>query len=321
MKEAGRIALPNSPDHIVYTLENKPVVPLEHTLVFPDKKEFAISWRNNFARMEQIAELVRKAEIVQEEGTYNVPLDNPKIPYCMGLVLSDLHIGSYNTDYPLIKSLIDTVRETPNSFLIDDGDTFDNGIFMGLQFEQILSPGMQAFTAEDLMREVGDKWAATTLGNHTEWLFNAAGQKPEQIFAKGIKGPIFAGMGLLHLNAGKQKYDIAMAHNYWGKSKINIFNTCVRLRENEYPRADMYVVGHEHIWGHMKEASDGREVLYIRPGTAKTQDRYARVHGIAKRGQKCGIAVIFGTEDRTFEAHPVADAVELMQLRKTISEL
>lgn len=321
MKEIGRIAIPNQPDRIVYSPRYVPETPPEQVIAFPDKKQHVVDWRRNFKVITEAGKLIEAAEIVQDEGIYRVPLTNPKIPYALGLVFSDAHIGSYTSDHELIVDLMDTVLSTPNSFLIDAGDTFDNGIWMGLQYEQTLPPYMQAFTVEDMMRELGDKYGACVVGNHPEWMFNASGNKPEVLFAQRMKGPVFAGMGLLHLEAGDQKYDIAMAHNYWGKSKINIHNVCVRLRENEYPDADVFVVGHEHIWGHMKEMVDNREVLYIRPGTAKIKDRYARIHGIAKRGQACGIAILFSTDKKGFDAYSLGDGVGLMRVREELAKL
>jgi hypothetical protein len=152
-------------------------------------------------------------------------------------------------------------------------------------------------------------------------MFTASGQKPEMIFARQMKGPVFAGMGLLHLEAGKQKYNLALAHQFWGDSKLNIHNCCRRILEHEYPQADVVAVGHTHVWGYMKEMVSGREVLYIRPGTAKIRDRYARIHGIAKRGQACGIAVLFGTEKREFNAYTIGDACEIMRIREELAKL
>jgi hypothetical protein len=295
--------------------------PPENRIALPDKKEVHIDWRKNLNLMAGIGKLIKEAEIVQDEGTYRVPFSNPEVPYAVGFVFSDSHIGSYTTDHDLIRDVLETVLATPNSFLVDAGDTFDNGIWGGLSHEQSLPVYMQTFTIEDIVREFGDKYAACVIGNHPEWMFQTAGVKPEFMFAREMKGVVFAGMGLLHLEVGDQKYDMALAHDYWGKSKINIHNCCVRLRENEYPNADVFVVGHQHIWGHMKEMVDGREVLYVRPGTAKTEDRYARIHGIAKRGQQMGIAVVFGAKERSFEAYSLGEAVDLQFLRKEIASL
>jgi len=298
-----------------------PETPKEQIIVFPDKKQYTVNWRKNLEKLGEIGRLIEESEIVQEEGIYRVPLSNPEIPYAMGLIFSDAHIGSYTTDYELIVNLMDTVLSTPNSFLVDAGDTFDNGLWMGLQHEQLMPPYMQAFTVSDMIRELGDKYAACVIGNHPEWMFAASGNKPEQMFARQMKGPVFAGMGLLHLEVGNQKYDMALAHNFWGKSKINIHNVCRRLREHEYPDADVFVVGHEHIWGYMKEMNNDKERLYIRPGTAKLRDRYARIHGIAKRGQACGLAVVFGGEKREFNAYNLSDGVEMMKLKEELAKL
>jgi hypothetical protein len=316
-----RLVINSRGDERVIYPEFSPNVPPENIIAFPDKKEVKIDWRRNLERLKEMGKLIEEAEIVQEEGTYRVPLTDPEIPYAMGLFFSDAHIGSYSTDYDLVTGLIDTVLKTPNSFLVDCGDTFDAGVWGGLQHEQILPQYMQTFTIEDMMRELGDKYGACVIGNHPEFLFTASGHKPEMIFARQMKGPVFAGMGLLNLEVGEQKYKVALSHTYWGKSKINIFNTCVRLREKEYPDADVFCVAHEHIWGYMKEMVNKREVLYIRPGTAKLRDRYARIHGIAKRGQACGITVIFGAKEREFNAYNINDAVKLQSLRKELASL
>ena len=319
-QEIGRIALPGGAEKVVYS-PYRPSIPEEQKIVFPDKKEMRVDWRRNMQRLTEIQAIVEDGEIVQEEGTYNVPLDDTRVEYAIGFCFSDAHIGSYTTDHQLIVKIIDDLMSTPNSFLVDAGDTFNNGIWGGLGYEDTIPPYMQAFTVEDMMREVGDKWGATVLGNHTEWMFSDAGQKPEAIFARNVKGPIFPGMGLLHLEAGKQKYDIAMSHTYWGKSKKNVTNCCVNLRQNEYPDADVFIIGHEHINAYGREMVDGRDRHYIRPGTAKTKDRYARIHGIAKRGQPMGTAMIFGTKERSIDVRPIDDAIELMNLRQEIAGL
>lgn len=319
MKEIARLIIDaQGTERPVYSSKYTPEVPPQNVIVFPDKKEKVVDWRSNFDRLTELTKSVEAAEIVQEEGTYNVPITDARIPYSIGLIFSDAHIGSYTTDHELVRELLDKVLSTPNAFLLDAGDTFNNGVWSTLGYEDVLPPYMQAFTVNDIMRELGDKYGACVIGNHPEWMFQA-GIKPEMIFAQQMKGPVFPGMGLLHLYAGDQKYDIALAHNYWGKSKKNIFNVCVNLRSTEYPRSDIFVVGHEHIWGHMKEKVDEREVLYVRPGTAKLRDRYARIHGIAKRGQECGIAVIFGHEEKYFEAFSLDEAVRQMELRRQFS--
>lgn len=319
MKEIGRIIIDaRGTEKPIYPNQYIPETPEENIIVFPDKKEVRIDWRRNLEKIIGITKTIEAAEIVQEEGTYRVPLSNPEIPYAMGLIFSDAHIGSWTTDHELIRDLLDTVMATPNSFLVDAGDTFDAGVWGGLQYEQALPPYMQTFTVKDIARELGEKYGACVIGNHPEWLFTKAGIKPEVLFAEQMKGPVFAGMGLLHLEVGNQKYDWALAHDYWGKSKKNIFNVCVNLKNHEYPNADIFTVGHEHIWGWMKEMVEGREVLYTRPGTAKLKDRYARIHGIAKRGQACGIAIIFGAKEREFNAYNIEDGVGLMCLREKI---
>ena len=288
-----------------------PDTPEENIIETPTSR-IHLGWRRVFDGIESVTKLIREADICQEEGEYRVKIYRPDIPWTVGLVFSDAHIGTYQSDHKLIKDLVDKVLTTPNSYLIDDGDTFNNGVWGGLAYEDVVPPYIQAFTVKDLARELGNKLAACVIGNHPEWMFSSAGVHPEFMFAENIKAPVFPGMGLLHLKAGDQEYKVAMSHTYWGKSKKNIFNTCVNLRDNEFPTADIFIVGHEHICGFMEEIVDGKKVLYIRPGTAKTYDRYARLHGIAKRGQQMGVALMCRTDRHYFEARPIEEAIELM---------
>jgi hypothetical protein len=286
------------------------LTPEEQQIELPDKRRISVDWRKTFEMISGMKELVRRHDITQEEGEYRVKLDNKNSHYALGIVFSDAHIGSITSDHELIKDILELTLNTPNTFLLDAGDTFDNGIWGGLQFEQAIPPYLQRFTIKDIARDLGDKFAAVVVGNHPEWLFTATGQKPEDLFYEEVEGPIFPGMGLLHLKAGRQKYDIAMAHTYWGRSKLNIHNVCHNLRKYEYPEADVFIVGHEHIWGHEEEMSAGRKILNVRPGTAKIDDRYARLHGIAKRGQKMGIGIVFGTDRNFMQAMSLLDAVD-----------
>lgn len=318
IQERGRLVINGQGQERTVYGKFEPNAPQEHQIVFPDKKVLNVDWRRNLQALKDTQDIIEAGEIVQEEGTYRVPLDKPEIGYAMGFCFSDAHIGSYTTDHQLITDVIDKVLTTPNAFLMDCGDTFNNGIWGGLGYEDTLPPYMQAFTVEDMMREVGDKWGATVLGNHSEWMFNASGLKPEMIFAKNVKGPVFPGMGLLHLEAGDQKYDVALSHNYWGKSKKNVTNCCVNLRQTEYPDAEVFIVGHEHVNAYGSEVVDGKKRHYIRPGTAKTQDRYARIHGIAKRGQPMGKAILFGTDKHDIEVYDIEDALEIMKLRESV---
>jgi len=311
MKEIGRfITDSQGTERAVYGQ----VQPQQPTITFPDKREMVIDWRRNLDAITHVTECVKDAELVQEEGTYVVPITNPNVPFSPAFVTSDLHIGAYTTDNELIKDTFNLILNTDNASIIDAGDTFNDGVWGGMGFEDIMPPYMQAYTVESLMKEMGEKWACTALGNHTEWMFNGVGIKPEAVFARSVKGVIFPGMGLLHYKAGNQSYDVAVTHKYWGQSKKNIFNVCVNLRQTEYPQADVFIVGHEHINGYAKEFSDGKEKHYIRPGTAKLNDRYARIHGIAKRGQPMGKVILFGTQQHAIRVVDVPELEELLKL-------
>lgn len=275
-----------------------PLVPEKNVIVFPDKKEVNVSWRENLKKIKDIQELLRDSEIVQEEATVNVPLDYPHLPALIWFP-SDMHIGSDKTDYELLTKHIDLVIETPNAFAVFVGDDVDFGIWGGLQFEAVIPPYMQGFTVRDIAEELGGRnkrekslVLGRVTGNHTDWLFPVSGENWESIWYEKTKAPVFPGIGKLTLNIGDEVYKVALAHMYWGRSKLNPTNACKRLIEHEYPDVDIAVIGHDHISEVLEFFRGEKKRVAIRSGTYKLTDYYARKHGIALRGQRGGICCL-----------------------------
>jgi len=271
----------------------------ENVIIFPDKKELHVSWRRNFERIKDLQNLVKSAEIVQEEARVNVPLDYPDLPALVWFP-SDMHIGSDKTDYDLLEKHINLTIKTPNTFAVFVGDDVDFGIWGSLQFEAALPPYMQGFTIRDLVRELGGEnerkkplVLARVTGNHTDWMFSVTGENWESIWYEETKAPVFPGVGKLELNVGEEKYEVVLAHMYWGRSKLNPTNACKRLIEHEYPNADVAVIGHDHISEVLEFYRGGKKRVAIRSGTYKLTDYYARKHGISLRGQRGGIGCLF----------------------------
>ena len=135
------------------------------------------------------------------------------------------------------------------------------------------------------------KLAGITFGNHNEFMEDS-GYSWSQTFLRDIKAPKFPSGGLLNLKVGKQEYDIALTHRYWGYSKLNPTNAAKRYLEHEYPDADLVFLGHFHQSEILHFDRAGKDRIAVMGGTYKQTDEWARKRGIGGRGGEPGYAVL-----------------------------
>lgn len=219
-----------------------PETPPEQIITFPDKKETHVDWRLNFERVIEVQKILKEANIGQEEATVRPDLEYPDLPMLLAII-ADAHLFSVGTDHELLKKHLDLIINQPNVRMLDCGDDVDMGIWGDLVFEQVLPPYMQGFTMRDLARELGDKMIAILGGNHNDWM-KACGTEFYDAFLRNAKCPVMPAGGMIHLEIGKQTYDVAAKHTHWGRSRLNATNASKRLIQWGYPDADCAILGH-----------------------------------------------------------------------------
>lgn len=210
---------------------------------FPDKKPRG--W--DFSQADQILYLSRELkdqfEVGQKEATFVAQPEYPNVPIVISL-MTDTHYGALNANTRLLNEHLDVIAETPNFFMVHNGDHTDNfnatgkwasGMSEDPLPQQIAS---RAWAAKlKLLDDIG-KIAALGFGNHDDFGLNA-GQDYHESFLSQFRCPIFTSGGLLHIIYGSQQYDLAMTHMYWGTSKLNPTNANKRFMDFEYPNADI----------------------------------------------------------------------------------
>jgi len=256
------------------TLYKRAIIPEQNIIYQSDKKKVEVSWRNNFDRMKEIAQAWKELYPYQDETHVNAPAEYSGLPFLVWWA-SDMHIGNVDTEYKLLTKHIDLIENTKNTGLVTLGDDIDFGILpkFEVRFMQSLFPWGQAFTASDLMDEFNGRnpreknlVLAHVLGNHTHSLMQATGILYEKFYEKS-KAAILPGIGELFLKVGEEEYEIALAHKYVGRSRLNITLEPKRLMEYGYPDADVAVVGDFHKAGFEKFIKGGKTRLAVRPGT------------------------------------------------------
>lgn len=267
--------------------ETKVVRPKER-VVFSDKKENIVDQASVLAHLAESRRIYREMEVGQKEATIELNPKYPELPAFVWLNCDD-HLGSKLVDYKAFLRDYKIVKETPNFFVLNNGDEVDHFmITLGSAatgvYETPITPEQQSRLVRELFKDLDDqdKILAFSFGNHNQWL-RGAGYKFENTWLADFKCPVLNCGGMLKVKYGNQEYKIAMTHHFWGHSKLNPTNMAKRFMEHAYPSADILFLGHYHQSEYLffKRDAETEYKWAIVGGTYKIDDEYAPEHGIS----------------------------------------
>jgi predicted phosphodiesterase len=258
---------------------------------------------------------MKEASLHEKEATWQVDAEFPDAP--IGILLAtDIHYGSVNTDYDLLKEHLSIVEDTPNFFMVTNGDHVDNfnvtGKWATGVYENPLPPQIQTKAFIERLKQIDakGKLGVMSFGNHDNFA-EVTGYDWFDTFATDLKAPVFKTGGFLHILDGEQHYGLALTHKYWGSSKLNPTNAAKRFWEHEYPQADIVFLGHTHQSEVLHWERGGKDRIAVIGGTYKSEDNWARKNGIGGRSGSPGIAlVVHPKEHRMLAFKDIRDAAD-----------
>lgn len=172
------------------------------------------------------------------------------------LCLSDFHIGDELCNLKLIREVLNNVKESPNTFIVLNGDLVDNATknSVGSVYQDNgLTPMEQIVMLCDLLEPIKEKILCITNGNHELRTMKDDGIDIIRLVARqlGIEDRYSEGWWYLYLTLGmgnKQRpimYTITGTHGYGGGRKNGgKINNLVEMSDKVI--ADLYVMGHTH---------------------------------------------------------------------------
>lgn len=297
------------------------------TQIFPDKKERPWTYQQADDILIKSRELAEQFEVGQKEGTFVPNVDFHNVPIGIAL-MTDTHYGSLHADTRLLNAHLDIIRNTPNFYLVHNGDHTDNFNATGKWASGMADDPLpqqtasRAWAAKLIELDLLGKIAALGFGNHDDFGLRA-GQDYHETFLSNFKCPIFTSGGLLHIAHGTQTYDLAFTHMYWGYSKLNPTNANKRFMDFEHPNADISFLGHTHQHEGLHFEKGGKDRIACIGGTYKDQDDYARKNGIGGRAGSPGFAVLLWPDQRRmqlFEDLEVAKRFLDLEIKEAISK-
>jgi hypothetical protein len=246
-------------------------------------------------------------EVGQKEARVTLKPQHPELPAYIWLNCDD-HLGSVLVDYESFLRDYNIVKETPNFYVISNGDEVDNFmVTLGKNatgvYEDPITPEQQSRLFQKMFKNLDDmdKVLAMSFGNHNQWI-RGAGYKFQNTWLANFKAPVLNCGGVLTINYGKQEYKIAMTHRFWGNSKLNPTNAAKRYMEHQHPDADVLFLGHTHQAEFLFFRRD-KEVEYryaVIGGTYKVDDEYSHEAGLG-RGQAGGFVLKLSPDKRDIE--------------------
>lgn len=173
------------------------------------------------------------------------------------LCLSDFHIGDQLCNLKLIRQVLNDVKESPNTFIILNGDLMNNATKTSVSdvYNEELTPTEQIIRLCDLLEGVKERILVIHPGNHEARTFKNDGVDIIRLVARqlGIEDRFSDGWWYLYLTFGlnQQKkdrpmlYTITGIHGYGGGRKYGgKINNLVEMSDKVI--ADLYVMGHHH---------------------------------------------------------------------------
>lgn len=178
---------------------------------------------------------------------------------------SDWHIGDKSCDMAAIESQVKYIKNTPNAFVICNGDLMNNATKTSVSdsYAEDLSPMEQLQTLCDLLEPIKDKILILTQGNHEARTYRADGIDLTALLARqlSIYDKYVREGGVLFLRFGEtsshnrfrpQLYSIYCTHGSGGGRKEG--SKAVRLADMaSIVDCDIYIHSHTHLPMVMKQ--------------------------------------------------------------------
>lgn len=171
------------------------------------------------------------------------------------LSLSDLHIGDELCNLRLIKSVLEEVKNSNDTFIILNGDLINNATKNSVSnvYNEKLSPMESIVMLCDLLEPVKERILCITNGNHELRSMKEDGIDIVRLVARqlGIEDRYSEGWWYLYLTLGMGNkgrpvmYTLTGVHGYGGGRKNGgKINNLVEMSDKVI--ADIYVMGHTH---------------------------------------------------------------------------
>jgi hypothetical protein len=240
-----------------------------------DKKIAEFHWRKILPVMQEFQKQVSEASGSQDKSNWKIETNDE---ICV-VVIGDLQLGSWATDYGLFLEITREILETKNLYVILVGDLLQMAIKMRNVLEvqdNLLPPKFQMMFLDSWLQDIKHKVIASTWDNHS--VMREEAQVGYSSYAEIFKRHTIYhnGIGHIDLTVGNVVYRGAISHFFRGKSILNKTHAPSRYMRHEAQDRDFALQGDFHDPGMQKYQESGREKIAIVCGSIQTNSGYAK---------------------------------------------
>jgi len=247
-----------------------------------------------------------------DEVDIEIPTKRP-IALCF---IADTHIGSIDVPLDYVRSRFELLEEHPYIYVGGCGDMIDNYLptsHVEGMFGQMFPPELQKELVENLYAKLRGKWLWVIQGCHDDFSHKADDFDLAKHMAKHLNCANLGYGGLINLKVGDQTYKIAIRHKYKYNSSYNPTHSPKQLVRFDYKEADIAVVAHNHITAIEQSAEPDKDRIYIRPGSMKGPDRYARSLGFRDTGKQMPTVILWPDKRKMLAFMDLEQAIEIFK--------
>lgn len=243
-----------------------------------------------------------KREELSASNTFEVDVNQPIAFICV----ADQHIGGGKETATDVKSVFEhanLIKDTPNTYMIHDGDLSNN--FIGNWAYSIAHN--RKFTIEEevalskkYIEIVKDKLVAWVSGNHNYWSEKYSGLNTQLELLNSCKANCFFDDDEVYFKI-KTPYietGVMIRHIWNGYSIYNITHGIERNAKFDNPNnASIFIGAHIHRGGVIRDfVLNGQTAHALMCGTYKTIDHYAKQKGFGKSNSTQAVGFVLHPE-------------------------
>lgn len=244
---------------------HKESLKLKKGQVISDKQTGDFHWRDTLPHLKGLQEVVKKGKDSQDQARWTINADSITVVF-----VGDLHMGSWATDYDLLKEVTDEIIQTPNLYVVLLGDLLQMSIKLRGVLEvsdNLLPPKWQMRFLESWLLEIKHKVIASTWDNHSVMREeNATGfSQYANIFSKHVI--YHDNIGHLDIQVKDQLYKLAVAHFFRGRTMYNPCHGQMRYMRMTANDREIAAAGDTHVPGILQYEEGGKHRIALNCGS------------------------------------------------------
>jgi len=231
------------------------------------------------------------------------------LPYIGLWCAGDWHIESEWTNLDALHDHLRLVAKTPGMYVSFCGDAMDNAIPGGphpdILNDRTIPVRHARLAVGELFRTIKDKLICVTTGCHIQWSITVDDYNLYEDLTREMGVKYLGPGGTVNLSfPGGGHYRGRFMHKYTGSAGQNKLNCCQQYLMKEDASCDFVVVAHNHVsWGATGDWQ-GKTRAFIRSGSYKSMDTFARRIQVRGQEQAHNPVLILGTKERYMSYEP-----------------